>query len=179
MEITWQNIAQVYQFLFLLALLYNFREKIQKEAYGSRYKHWLILDTGESGYGILNKARNEWKVLGQKRSVAYENIMKEWVFYTHDNAENLKLEQVTIKDEPTKYTAYCNTEEYNTNTQTMVFKQLLYIAEKNWLIIITVIAAIGLSVSIYAAYSLHNQQQYLDYLVQQVAQKAGDMSVSK
>lgn len=179
MQLEWMHIAWIYESLFILTLIYALRELIQEKLNGVRFKRWLIIDTGQSGYGILNKSLNEWKVMGQKRSVAFENIQRGWVFYTHDNAENLKLEQVKIDNDYSKYTAYCNTDEFNTTVNTKVFQMLLYIAEKGLLNIIIVIAALGLAASIFGAYTIYQQQGTINYIASRLSQQAGDIIVNK
>jgi len=177
MALEWMHIAWIYEILFLLTLFYALRELIQEKIYGVRFKRWLIIDTGQYGYALLNKALNEWTILGQKRAVAFENIQRGWVFYTHDNAENLTLEPVKIENDYTKYTAYCNTEEYNTNLQTKIFQMLLYINEKKWLVIITMIVAVSFIVGIYGAYMTFKQQELVNYIAGQVTQPTGDIVV--
>lgn len=177
MNLEWMHIAWIYEILFILTLLFTLRELIQEKIYGVRFKRWLIIDTGQSGYAILNKALNEWTIMGQKRAVAFENIQRGWVYYTHDNAENLRLDQVKIDNEYPKYTAYCNTEEYNSNLNTKVFQMLLYIAEKRLLSVIVILIGLCLAASVFGAYTAYQQQSQISYIVSRVSSSVGDIVV--
>ena len=161
----WQQYAMLFELLFVVSVIYNFRETIIEKYYGVRFKRWLIIDTGQSGYTILNKALNSCNIMKTPRSVAYDNIQRGWLYYTHDCAENLK-----IVNDNTQWTTYCNTEEFNTVNQTKIFQMLLYVMEKNWIVIIAILVGVSIAVSGYVAYTQHNQQQYFDYIVYQLNQ---------
>lgn len=182
-DISWQQYAMLFELLFIGAVLYNFRTFIMERVYGHRFKKWLILDTGEYGHAILNKSLNEWKILGQKRSVAYNSIQRGWVFYYHDNAENVKLVQTKLENDDSKWTTICTTEEFNTVNQTKIFQMLLYVMEKNWIMIIAGLVVVSIVVSGYGIYMHQQQQGYLDYIVwrvnQTAVQKTGDIVVNR
>ncbi len=178
MDVTWQQLAMIYEGLFILMFIYAFREFIISKIYGVKFKRWLILDTGESGYSILNKSLNEWKIQGQKRSVSYSNLLRGWAFYTHDNAENLKM--VKPESDDSKWTYYCNTDEYNSNTQTRIFQMLLFVLEKNYILIILGLVVLSIAVTGYGIYLNNQQQSYLEYIAwrvnQTVVQHGGDIT---
>lgn len=167
MDVTWQQMSMIYELLFIIMFLYAFREFILSKIWGVRFKRWLILDTGESGYGELNKSLTEWKVQGQKRSVNYNNLFHGWAFYTHDNAENLKIE-----NDAGKWKYYCNTDEYNSNTNTRIFQMLLFVLEKNYILIILALVVISIAVTGYGIYLNNQQQSYLEYIAWRVNQTA-------
>lgn len=166
MRLDWFQISLIWEALFIISVLYGARKIILSRIYGIRFKQWLILDTGESGYGILNKTLNEWDILGQKRSVAYDRIYKGWLFYTHDNAENLTLKQISMEyDYYPAYTAYCNTEEYNTNMKTKIFQMLLYVLEKNYIIMILFGVIIAIVIAAYGVYQSNQEKEILQWVV--------------
>lgn len=180
-EISWQQYAMIFEILFILAVVYNYRVFIQERIYGHRFKKWLILDTGEFGHAILNKSLNEWEILGQKRSVAYTSIQRGWVFYYHDNAENVNLVQTKLENDDSKWTTLCTTEEFNTVNQTKIFQMLLFVLEKNWIMIIAGLVVVSIVVSGYGIYMNQQQQSYLDFIAwrvnQTAAQTSGDIVV--
>lgn len=167
-EISWMQLAWLYETLFILAVFFAFREVILERIYGVRFKRWIEIDTGRHGYIILDKALNSAKIMGTTRTIAQENILKGFIYYIRDCVENLKLESASFDRKKWQY--YCNTEEFDTVSKNQLLRQLLYVLEKNYIVAILILVVITLAVSAYSVYQIHQQQAAIGYLIQKIGE---------
>lgn len=165
-EITWMQLAWIFEILFILAVFFAMREVVLERIYGVRFKHWIEIDTGRYGYVILDKSLTTAKIMGINRTIAQENIVKGIIYYQRDNVENLKLESA----EHGKWEYYCNTEEFDTVSKNQLLRQLLYVLEKNYILAILIVVFISLMVLVYNVYQVHQQQQDVLYLIQRIGE---------
>ena len=165
MSFEWFQIAMIYETLFIVTLLYSMRETIKEKIYGVRYKLWLEIDTGRFGSTVLDKALNHCGVMGKEKGVNRENILHNWLFYRSDCAENLKIE-----NDDSKYTAYCNSEEFDTVYKNSVIKSMMYIMESKTILLILVLVGLALAGEIYLIYSGQQDRAVLDWVAWKVNQ---------
>jgi uncharacterized metal-binding protein len=162
-EITWMNIAMVFQMAFILSILYAFREQINARIYGVRYKKWVEIDTGRQGYVILNKSLDHCKILGQTKTINRKNIQNNIIYFVNDCAENLKLDP-----ENDRWIAYCNSEEFDTVFKNKLLEHLMMIMERNIIKFILILSIISVGLSAYTTYTGLQDQEKINFLVQAV-----------
>jgi len=159
--------------LLILTLIYAFRELIISKIYGKRFQRWVILDTGEQGYSITNRALNLMQVAGRERTISRKNILKGICYYVDDCVENI----IITSTDYDRYTAYCNTDEFTTVLHTKLLQMLLYIFEKNLIMIAIVIGVLTLAIAGYTVYLVHNQSVKLDFIVYEVNKSASNSNI--
>ncbi len=164
-EITWMQLAWIFETMFILSVVYSIREILLQRIYGVRFKRWVEIDTGRHGYAILDKTLTNCKILGSTKTVNRANIVMGIMYFEHDNAENLKLENA-----PGKWQYYCNSDEFDTVFKNQLLKQLLYIFEKNYILIILVLVVVAIAISGYNMYLIRQQQQLTDFIAWKVNQ---------
>ena len=165
MNLDWFQIAMIYETLFIVTLLYSMRETIKEKIYGVRYKRWLEIDTGRFGSTVLDKSLDSCDIMGQKKSVSRANIQHGWMFFVNDNAENLKIE-----NDYKKYTAYCNSEEFDTVNKNTVLKSLVLIMESKTILLILILAGLAVAGEIYLIYLGQQDRAVLDWVAWKVNQ---------
>lgn len=165
MELTWMHLAWIFEILFILSVVYSIREILLQRIYGVRFKRWVEIDTGRYGYAILDKTLTNCKVLGAIKTVNRANIVNGFMYFVRDNVENLKLE-----DAEGKWEYYCNSDEFDTVFKNQLLKQLLYIFEKNYILIILVLVIVAIAISGYNTYITRQQQQLIDFIAWKVNQ---------
>jgi hypothetical protein len=163
----WYQIAMLFEFMFIGAIMYSFREQIISRIYGVRYKRWIELDTGRYGYTILDKSLDHCKIMGQTKTISRKNILHGILYFVNDNVENLKLEP-----DNNKWLAYCNSEEFDTVYKNKLLEQLMLIMERNWIIMILIVSIITLGMVGYMAYMMNQYAGQLTYLVGKVNEYA-------
>ena len=151
------------EFLVIAIAMFAFRENIAKAMYGVRYKKWLELDTGRSGYVILDKSMDTCKIMGQRKAVKRENILNGWIYFVNENAENMKLENA-----PDKWQYYCNSEEFDTVYKNKLLQTLMLVMEANIVKIIMLLMIVCIIAVGYCAYQIMLMDEKITFLVAQV-----------
>ncbi len=159
LDVSWQFMATLFEMLFIGAIAYSLREQIISKIYGVRYKKYIEIDTGRQGYTILDKALNSCSIMGMTKSVNRANIKHNVLYFVSDNAENLAIE-----DAKDKWQYYCNSEEFDTVYKNKLLQQLLFVLEKNLILIIIVLVGISIAVGIYNAYTDYQMQPKIDFI---------------
>lgn len=165
MELTWMQLSWIFETMLIFSIIYSSREILLQRIYGVRFKRWVEVDTGRQGYVILDKTLTSCKILGSIKSVNRANIVNGIMYFVRDNAENLKLENAE-----TKWEYYCNSDEFDTVFKNQLLKQLLYIFEKNYIMIILVLVVVAIAISGYNIYLTRQEQQALDWIAWKVNQ---------
>ena len=165
--ITWQQLAMLFEGLFVLVVLYSAREMLMERLYRVRFKRWIELDTGRHGYVILNKSLDHCKIMGQTKTVNRKNILHGFMYFVNDNAENLKVEP-----DNDKWLAYCNSEEFDTVFKNQMLSQLMLIMEKRLITIMFVVLLLSFAAIAYVAYGQMQMKDQITFLVQAVANYA-------
>lgn len=162
----WIQIMYLLEGIIMFLVFYIAREIILERIYGVRFKHWLEIDTGRFGYVILDKGLDSCTIMGQKKTINRNNIMRGWMYFVNDCCENLKVE-----DAKDKYQFYCNSEEFDTVYKNKLLQNLMMSLQTNWLMIILFVVIIGVAIGGYSMYNdAHNTQAKLDFLISQVNQ---------
>lgn len=164
-ELTWMQLAWLFEILFILSIVYAIREILLERIYGARFKRWIEIDTGRHGYVILDKTLTNCRILGQTRTVNRANIEKGFMYFVLDCTENLKLE-----DAKEKWQYYCNSDEFDTVFKNQLLRQLMYVLEKNYILIILVLVIVGIAISGYNIYLQRQQQQVIEWIAWKVNQ---------
>lgn len=147
-------LISIYIFILLLGLLIGLsKEKILNSIYGIRYKKYVEIDTGRYGDCILSKNLDSVKIHEQVKSVNLKNRIGNILIFSEDIAENLKCEY-----DNGKALFYMNSNEFDNLYKNKILEQLMYIKEKNLIMIILILSGIGIALNIYNSYILNNMR---------------------
>jgi len=162
-DITWETYAYFWEIMFVVVILASMKATIMERIYGIQFKKWIEIDTGRSGYTILDKSLDKCKIKGQIKTVHRPNILHGWLYFKNDNCENLKMEEGTNS-------YYCNSEEFDTVYKNKLFEQLMLLMQKNLIYLVIILVVIAILIGAYDAYILNQNSEILKYMVGKIAE---------
>lgn len=130
----------IYSYLatVLILKLLLMKESIKKSLFKKRMIDCVVVDTGELGKIVFKKDFSTGKFKGIERVYNKERVYNGVIYYESDNVEPLSIEKAI-----NKYQFYCNTNEFDTITNNRLLEKLMYVKEKNLLIIALVLSGIS------------------------------------